>query len=133
MDLDDSFSVGVDIVNIQRISKNIDDSDNFIIRAFSKEEIKYCNSKQNPSFHFAGKLAGKEAVSKALEMTWDEGIVWKDIEILNDKKNLPKVFLHGQAKNVANKRKIRNIKISISHEKDYAIAFVMISGRLGYE
>ena len=124
----DSISIGVDIVYIGRISKNIDDNNRFINRVYTKDEINYCKSKKNVSHHFAGRLAGKEAVSKALEMTWEGGINWKDIEIINEENGIPRVVLHGEAKKVADKRKIRNIKVSISHEKEYAIAFAVTSG-----
>ena len=129
MDLIDSISIGVDIVDIGRISKNIDDiNDRFIKRVYTKDEIKYCKNKKNISHHFAGKLAGKEAVSKALKMSWDKGVNWKDIEIINEENDIPSVVLHGEAKKVANKRKIKNIQLSISHENEYSIAFAMTIG-----
>jgi len=126
MDLMESISIGVDIVSIGRISKNIDDR--FINRVYTKDEITYCKNKKNINHHFAGRLAGKEAVSKALKMSWEGGINWKDIEILGEENGIPRVVLHGEAKKVANERKIRNIQISISHEKEYAIAFAITVG-----
>ena len=127
----DSISIGIDIVSTERISKNInDDKTRFIKRIYTEDEINYCQSKEKISHHFAGRLAGKEAVSKALKMSWDKGINWRDIEIINEKNNIPKVILHGEAKKVADERNIIDIEISISHEKDYAIAFAMtIEGR----
>jgi len=65
MDLMNSFSIGVDIVNIGRISKNIDDiNDRFINRVYTKDEINYCKNKNNVSLHFDGKLASKDALMK---------------------------------------------------------------------
>lgn len=134
MDLIDSISIGVDIVNIGRISKNIDDiNERFIKRVYTEDEINYCKNKKNLSHHFAGRLAGKEAVSKALKMSWERGINWKDIEIINEENGTPRVMLHGEAKKVANERKIKNIRISISHEKEYAIAFAITVGKGNYE
>lgn len=126
MDLMDSISIGVDIVSIDRISKNINDG--FINRVYTKDEIYYCKSKKNPSQHFAGRMAGKEAVSKALKMLWEKGINWRDIEIIDEENGIPGVVLHGEAKKYANERKIKNIQISISHEKEYAIAFAITVG-----
>jgi len=128
MDLMDYISIGVDIVDIGRISKNIsDDNDRFINRVYTKNEIEYCKSKKNMSHHFAGRLAGKEAVSKALKLTWDSGINWRDIEIINEENGCPSVVLHGEPKKVVKNRKITNIRISLSHENEYAIAFVIVS------
>ena len=134
MDLMNFISIGVDIVNVERISKNIDDVNNrFINRVYTKDEINYCMSRKNFSHHFAGRLAGKEAVSKALRLSWEKGLNWKDIEIINEENGLPRVKLHGEIKKLANERKIRNIKISISHEKDYAVAFAVTDGSMGNE
>lgn len=126
MDLMNSISIGVDIVSIKRISKNIDDK--FINRIYTKDEIIYCQNKENTSHYFAGRLAGKEAVSKALKMSWEKGVNWKDIEIINEENGIPRVVLHGEAKKVANERKIKNIQLSISHENEYAIAFAITIG-----
>lgn len=126
MGLMDSISIGVDIVSTDRISKNLDKSnERFINRIYTKEEINYCRSKQNIVYHFAGKMACKEAVSKALNINWENGINWKDIEIINEKNGVPKVLLHGEAKKVAYEKKVKEIQISISHEKDYAVAFAI--------
>jgi len=134
MDLMNFISIGVDIVHIERISKNIDEVNNrFINRVYTKDEINYCMSRKNYAHHFAGRLAGKEAVSKALKLSWEEGLNWKDIEIINEENGIPRVMLHGEIKKLANKRKIRNIKISISHEKDYAVAFAVTNGSMGNE
>jgi holo-[acyl-carrier protein] synthase len=131
MDVMDSVSVGVDIVSIKRISKNLDDR--FIQRVYTTGEIQFCKTKINASHQFAGRLAGKEAVSKALKMTWEKGINWKDIEIVSNETNIPEVVLHGEAKVVATKRKIKNIQLSISHEQDYAIACAITVGYGNHE
>jgi holo-[acyl-carrier protein] synthase len=127
MNIMDKFSIGVDIVSIERISKKIKDKNNrFVDRVYTNFEKKYCKNKENISYHFAGRLAAKEAVSKALKIPWDErGINWKDIEIINDKNNIPDVILYGDVKLIADEKKIKDIKISISHEKEYAVAFAI--------
>ena len=127
MDVIDFISIGVDIVSIERISNNIKTSDSFVNRVFTKSEIEYCNGKENVFHHFAGRFAGKEAVSKALKIPWEKGTNWKDIEILDDD-GIPRVVLYGEAKEIAKKGKIENILISISHEKDYAVAFALVVG-----
>jgi len=129
MKLINSISTGVDIVSIERISKNIDAiNGRFINRIFTDCEIDYCKSKKNISHHFAGRLAGKEAVSKALKLSWEKGVNWRDIEIVNEENDIPKVILHGEAENVSNIREIKDIQISISHEKEYAVAFAITIG-----
>lgn len=125
-----NISVGVDLVDISRISKKFKNK-KFIERIYTPVEIKYCESKNNASQHFAGRLAGKEAVGKALKISWPSGINWKDIEVISDH-DIPQVVLYGEAKKTAEEKKITNIQISISHEKDYAVAFVIAVGNGKY-
>lgn len=121
----DFLSIGVDIVSIKRIYQNFyNNSSKFNNRVFTENEIKYCEKKENPHFHFASRFAGKEAVCKALNITWEKGINFKEIEILNNK-NVPYVKLYGEIYQFALDEKISYIKISMSHERNYAIAFVM--------
>jgi phosphopantetheine--protein transferase-like protein len=129
MNLIDSISIGVDIVSVDRISNNAKDTNSgFIKRIYTQKEVDFIRNKENISQYFAGRLAAKEAVCKALKLDWSGGINWKDIEILSGDDSIPVVRLHGHAKKVADERKITNILLSISHEKDYAIAFAVTIG-----
>jgi holo-[acyl-carrier-protein] synthase len=119
--------IGVDIVSIDRISKNIDkESNKFINRVYTQDEIDFCKNKINTAHHFAGRFAGKEAVSKALKLNWKTGINWRDIEILSNADGIPKVIAHGELKKIIDERNINDIQISISHEKNYAVAFAIV-------
>ena len=75
----------------------------------------------------AGNFAAKEAVSKAMG-TGFRGFSIKEIEVLRNELEAPFVVLNGMALNVAEKRKIKNIKISISHCGEYAMAFAVAEG-----
>tara|TARA_B100000401_G_scaffold278357_1_gene190050 strand:+ start:875 stop:1228 length:354 start_codon:yes stop_codon:yes gene_type:complete len=114
------ISIGTDIVKVSRISKIIDDKgDKFLNKIFADEEILYCNSNSNPEIHFSGKYAAKEAVKKALlSNELIEKISLKSIKILNRENKAPYVDID----NVSG----LNCNISISHEKEYAIAFALI-------
>ena len=110
--------VGVDIVQIERIKKNIKNTA-FIEKIFTSKEIKYCNSYTNPENHFSGKFAAKEAVKKALlSGKIVTNISIKDIQVLNNLDKSPYVAIN----------KLNDLKcnISISHDGGYAIAFVII-------
>ena len=76
--------VGVDIVHIVRIKKNIKNF-TFIEKIFTSKEIKYCNSYPKPEIHFSGKFAAKEAVKKALlSGKIVNNISMKEIQVLNN-------------------------------------------------
>ncbi len=114
--------VGVDIVEIERIETLIKKyAGHFVDRVFTKQEIDYCLGKSRPGQHFAGKFAAKEAVCKAIAY-W-RGPCWKEIEIINaDDSGKPQVRLHNGLERFSFSRGIRNIHVSISHSKHYAIA-----------
>lgn len=118
------FGIGVDCEEISRFKK-IGVNKKFLEKIFTKKEINYCKSKPNPFPHLAARFAGKEAIIKAANNTGKQ-LFFNEVEILNDKKGIPYV-------NISNKvNKKFNVKISLSHSKDTAIAFaVVIDGKNG--
>ncbi len=115
------MEIGVDIEDIGRFAKLDFKNDRaFFEKIFTEKEIEYCVSKANPCRHFAARFAGKEAVIKALQM---KGVEYKDIEILNDLKGVPRVRVN--LKNGGGKIN-KCLRISLSHCKDKAIAFVVL-------
>ena len=114
------ISIGTDIVKVSRIKTLINQKeDKFLHKIFTKEEISYCNSYPDSEVHFSGKYAAKEAVKKALlSNALIANISLKNIKILNKDNKVPYVVID----NLAN----LNYNVSISHEEEYAIAFVVI-------
>ena len=114
------ISIGTDIVNVSRIKSLIDQKkERFLNKIFTEEEILYCNSHSTPEIHYSGKYAAKEAVKKALlSNNFVEQIFLKDIKILNKDNKAPYVVIN----NIMG----LNYNISISHEEEYAIAFVVV-------
>ena len=113
--------VGVDIVEITRIEEVIKRWGKTLLeRVFTPSELElYTNT---PSL--AARFAAKEAVLKALGAC-DKGISWQDIEILAEANGKPLVTLTGKAKLHAEESAISCLNISLSHSKDYAVAFVV--------
>ena len=123
------YGIGTDIVEVNRIKKSIKKK-LFIQKIFSKEEILKCKKIKNPSNCFAKRFAAKEAFSKALGTGISKGINFNEIIILNEKNGKPFIkLLNKTKKNVEKKIKKKKYKISLSlsDEKNYAVAFVTIS------
>ena len=58
--------IGTDIIEVIRINDSIKNyGKRFLNRIFTESEQRYCNSCSQPSIHFAGRFAAKEAVKKA--------------------------------------------------------------------
>lgn len=117
--------VGVDIVEIRRISEAMNNHANFIDKMFSKNEIEYLKSRNLRAQFVAGRFAAKEAVSKALG-TGFSGFEFKDIEIDRTAAGKPIVVLKGKAKLIAQKYGNYKIHVSISHGEDSAIAYAIM-------
>lgn len=119
------LSIGNDIIETKRIEKACEKFNNkFKKRIFTDNEIKYCESKgKNKYQSYAGRFAAKEAVFKAVSTYLENkfSLEWTDIEILNDLNGKPFVKLDKI-------KDIKDIDISISHVKEYAIATVLVVG-----
>ena len=118
--LPDSVSLGVDIVEIERMRAILKRSPAFARRAFSEEEQAYCNATAAPEFHYATRFAAKEAVVKALGTGFSSGIGIKDIEVSLDSKGKPRVVLHGRAKEIFEEKNIEELADLL--EVVYAVA-----------
>ena len=68
-----------------------------------------------------GNFAAKEAISKAIG-TGIRGFKLKDIEILRDELGKPIVNTYNNLSKICIKYNIKEIKVSISHSENYAVA-----------
>lgn len=118
------WGVGIDIVEVDRIRKNIE-SDRFLEKILTKNEIHYLKSRNLRVEYVAGRFAAKEAVVKALG-TGFRGFSITDIEIVNEKEGKPIVILSNKAEETARTLGEYKIHLSISHEKSYAVAYAVM-------
>lgn len=109
-----NLGLGIDIASIERFRKlPYKSNESFYKKIFSHSEIKYCLAHKNSSQHFASKFALKEAVIKSIQ----KKLEMKDIVTTHISKNKPHVTL--------TKKLPYKFLVSVSHEKDYAIAVVI--------
>lgn len=121
------YGIGVDIVSIPRIERMLTRWGSFFTqRVYTPAEITFCENRSNPGQHFALRWAAKEAMLKALGLGLRRGTKWTDIEVVNDSFGRPSLQVHNQAKDLLTDRKIKMAFVSISHEKDYGIAQVVL-------
>lgn len=108
------INIGTDIEEVCRF-ENLDKK--ILQRLFTKEELAYCLGKKNQAQHLAVRFAAKEAVFKALP--FDE-IALKKIEVLRKPAQKPQIVIHDKrAKDLV-------FKLSLSHTKNNAVAFVIV-------
>ncbi|KKP36915.1 MAG: Holo-[acyl-carrier-protein] synthase [Candidatus Peregrinibacteria bacterium GW2011_GWA2_33_10] len=112
------MEIGVDCIPISRF-KNIEKNKNLLKKIFTEKEMEYCLKRKPSKQHFAVRFAAKEAILKAL---YPLNIILplNQIEILNQEKT-------GQPYvNIKNLPKKLNIKLSLSHAGNMAIAHALI-------
>lgn len=120
------FGIGNDIVEIARIKAIIDRyPKRFLDRIYTYQEQEYCLKRKDPSLHFAGRFAAKEAIVKALGIGFTHGLSWLDIEILPNKNGKPDVYISSTAADLLGQP---TLLVSISHCHQYATAFAVWTG-----
>src|SRR6187401_3327665 len=91
-------SIGIDIVEVYRISETIQRTPRFVERVFTEKERAYCDAKGAASAQsYAARFAAKEAFLKALKTGWRGKITWHDIEIVSDADGVPTLRISGEA------------------------------------
>ena len=123
---------GVDIIQNSRINSSLKIK-GFLNRIFTKKEIQQGKKLKNKINFFAKRFAAKEAFVKAIGTGFRSDINFIDIEIKNYKNGKPYISLSKKLKNFLQKKfKIQKYKVflSLSDEKDYSIAFVVIDKKI---
>lgn len=119
------YGIGTDITECVRIAQMIDKhGELFLTRVYTPQEIAYCSARKAATQHYAGRWAAKEAALKAIGTGWSRGIHWTDIEVVNAVGGKPSIVIGGQAREICLQRGIGELLISISHCRNYAVAFV---------
>ncbi|HSS71948.1 MAG TPA: holo-ACP synthase [Gaiellaceae bacterium] len=111
-------TVGVDLIEIDRVRRALERYPNFRERCFTEEERRYCDSRPNPAQHYAARFAGKEAVGKAIGFGVARAFAWRDVEIAGRPK--PSVRLSGRVAAWAQKVGAQTLDLSMTHSRELA-------------
>ena len=122
-----NLASGVDIIEISRVKRVLERyGQRFLDRVYTAGEIAYCRGRAP---NLAARFAAKEATMKALG-TGVRGVGWKDIEVIREESGAPSVLLHGRGKRRAQRLGVNEISLSLSHSREYAVAFVVVQKEL---
>lgn len=114
------------MIDVARIKKLVDRDNRFMEKIFSETEIRYCEPKYRREIHYAARFAAKEAFFKALGTGYRGGMKWTDISVENNELGKPEITLQGKTLENFRKGNCKSTHLSISHTKEYAVAFVVI-------
>jgi len=121
------YGIGIDIVQIDRIESSVrKHGDVFIKKILHDNEYEKYLTLKFKERYLAKRFAAKEAFAKALGTGIAEGITLPIIEVFNTHEGKPEIKLHGRASERATLLGIQFVHLSISDEKEYAVAQVVL-------
>jgi holo-[acyl-carrier protein] synthase len=113
-------TVGVDLIEIERVRRALARYPSFRERCFTAAERAYCDSRPKPAQHYAARFAGKEAVGKAIGFGVARAFAWRDVEIAGRPK--PDVLLSGRVAAWAERVGAGTLDLSMTHSRELAAA-----------
>ncbi|MBT6355488.1 MAG: holo-ACP synthase [Nitrosomonadales bacterium] len=121
------YGIGTDVVEVARIAKALKKfGDAFAKKILSQEEFvifKKNNLKEN---FLAKRFAAKEAFAKAMGTGFRGGVNIKSIIVTNNELGRPDIKLENNMSLMLQEKKIKSCHLSISDEKNIAVAFVVL-------
>ena len=121
------YGVGLDIVEINRMNRSIENfGDAFARKILHDDEFSEYQSHKNKERFLAKRFAAKEAFAKALGTGIVEGVTLPRIQVKNDERGKPYLVLHDSTREKIELLGINRVHLSISDEKEYAIAQVLL-------
>jgi len=120
------LGIGTEIINIDRIRTLIHNpTDSFFRKTYTNTELEMGFQNSAPEVFLAGRFVAKEAIFKCFRI--DGSLIrWNEIEIKSDQWGAPQVFLTGIMKKRFEELRASDVLVSISFEKDYALAFAAV-------
>ena len=125
------LGIGVDIVENSRIGKLLKNK-LFIKRIFSNSEILIANKLRDKKSYYSKRFAAKEAFAKSIGTGFRDDLNYNDISIINDKLGKPSFVINKKIKKIVKKQfkiTLFNFFLSISDEKNYSVAYVILQKR----
>lgn len=120
------IGIGIDICEILRVKRLYEKyNHSFLKKILTEKEIQDFYERNESLSFLAGRFAAKESIVKALGTGFTGGISFQDFTVFNDKYGAPKLDVMNSALEIKEAKNINQIHLSISHEKNYAVASVI--------
>ena len=121
--------IGTDIASVERIEGLLaSQGERLPQRVLTEAEWARFQQVKQPAAWLAKRFAAKEAASKALGTGIAEGISWRHIEVDNDEAGAPRLRLYEAALARADALGVTSCHLSLSDERAFAVAFVVLEG-----
>ena len=120
------LGIGIDVSRIERIERFLERyGDRFTRRILTAGELSEIARYKISAEQVAGRVAVKEAASKALGTGWRQGVHWKCFEVAHEPSGKPTLIAHGRARELMDAMGVRGTHISITHDGGVAAAVVI--------
>jgi holo-[acyl-carrier protein] synthase len=121
------YGIGIDLVQVDRLEKLLERwGERFETRVFTRFERQFCSGRKNRTACLALRFAAKEAFVKALGLGMRKPVLWKDIEIRQDKLGKPEITLSPGALRYCHEKGVRSWHLSLTDDGLYGAAVVVI-------
>ncbi len=124
--------IGTDLTSITRVRRLLEHyGPRFRERVFSAAECTQCDLREDPAAHYAARFAAKEAAFKAMGLGRSGNVLWSDATVASLGGGLPTLHFHGALAHRAAEAQVTHAHLSLSHEGDMALAFVLLENTNG--
>mgnify|MGYP000128082419 CR=1 FL=1 len=121
------LGIGIDVVHVYRM-RRWEKVPGLFQRFFNEQELNAALAKgEGGILSLAARFAAKEAFGKALG-TGLHGLSLRELSVLNDSLGKPRIYLEGKAREALERSGGKRVYVSLSHERDNALAVVVIEG-----
>jgi holo-[acyl-carrier protein] synthase len=114
------LGIGVDLVDISRFEKAINQTPKLRDRLFTE------NERELTTQSLAARFAAKEALVKAVGKA--KGLSFQGVSIVKNQDGKPSFELTGETKQTISSHGIQNLHLSMSHDGNMAVAYVVAEG-----
>ncbi len=125
------IGIGSDILDIRRLEKVVENHPKLLAKKIlsEQESSQWKSLPESRSLNFLAKRwSAKEAFAKACGTGIRTPVLWKNITLSKDKLGKPMIQTHNELTDWLNERQAKHIHISLSDDKPYCVAFVVIEG-----
>lgn len=121
------LGIGVDVVSVDRLAGVLERRPRLLQRVFWPQEVADSGRGPERERRLAARWAAKEAARKALGVPGGK-LGWRDVAVGRDGGGRPRLLLTGEAARRAAELGVRRAHVSLSHERRYAVAQVVLEG-----
>ena len=119
--------LGIDVVEVARLAEALRrHGDHFVDRVFTESERAACDPRADRVLALAARFAAKEACLKALGTGWAEGLGFRDVEVVREGNQPPRLVLHKEAARRAEALGVIRSHVSLTHQPGLAAAVVVL-------